>query len=143
MAKKLGNDYRLWIESTTPGTYNEILGQQDLAVERQASTIDLSSKDDFPYAAQGAGMRTLTINCSLLPDLPDGFTRLETLANSTVSTAFNVQIRKGGSAGTDSDAVFEGSVYCTNFPTNFGQNAGVSCNFALVAAAAPVTDVLV
>jgi predicted secreted protein len=144
MAKKLGNDYRLWIESSTPGTYNEIMGQQDLSVERQGATIDLSSKDDFPYAAQGAGMRTVNIQCTMLPDLPDadGFTRLETQANTTVATPFNIQVRKGGSAGSGADVVYEGSVYATNFNTNFAQNGGVACSVTFVAAAAPTTDEL-
>jgi predicted secreted protein len=145
MAKKLGNDYRLWIESSTPGTFNQISGQQDMTLERQAATIDISSKDDFPYAAQAAGARTLSIQCQLLPDLPDanGYTRFETQANAEVATAFNVQIRKGGSSGADpADVVFEGSMYATNFNTGFTQNGAVICNVTLVAADAPTTDVL-
>lgn len=145
MAKKLGNDYRLWIESTTPGTFNQILGQQSMSVDRQAQTIDISSKDDFPYAAQAAGARALTINLELIPDLPDatGYTRFETLANSATTTAFNVQIRSGGSSGADpDDVVFEGSVYATNLNTSFGQNDAVKCTCNLVAAEAPTTDVL-
>lgn len=145
MAKLLGNDYRLWVESTTPGTYNMVGGQQDLAINSQAALIDISSKEDFPYAAQAPGMRTASITCTCLPDLPDanGFTRLETLANATVPAAFNVQIRGGGSAGADpADVVFEGSVYATDFPKNFGQNAAVSTTFTLVIAEAPTVDTL-
>lgn len=145
MAKILGNDYRLWIESGTPGTFNQIAGQQTMTLDRQAQTIDISSKDDFPYAAQAAGARSLSIQVELLPDLPDanGFTRLETQAAQTVSTPFNVQIRKDGDAGTDpADVVFEGSVYATNFNTSFGQNDAVKASVTLVAAAAPDTDVL-
>lgn len=145
MAKLLGNDYRLWVESSTPGTYNMIAGQQDLARNAQAQTIDTSSKDDFPYATQAPGMRSLSISCSCIPDLPDanGFTRLETLANAAVATPFNVQIRKDGASGTDpADVVFECSVYCTDFPTNFAQNDAVKVNFTLVAAEAPAVDVL-
>jgi hypothetical protein len=145
MAKKLGNDYRLWIESSTPGTYNQILGQQDLSVDRSGALIDTSTKDDFPYATQAPGLRSVSIPFSLIPNLPDatGFTRFETLANATVATAFNIQIRKGGSSGVaPGDVVFAGSVYCNGFNTNFGQNDSVKATGTLVAAAAPTTDVL-
>jgi predicted secreted protein len=145
VAKRLGNDYRLWIEQTAAGTYAEIKGNQDLSVSRSAATIDISSKDNFPYAARAAGMREVSISASFIPDLPDttGFGRLETLAQSTVSSAFKIQIRKGGSAGaTPADVVYEGSVYVTDFDTNFGQNAGVTASCTFVASAAPTTDVL-
>lgn len=145
MGKKLGNDYRLWIESATPGTYNEIKGQQDLSVNRQGQTIDTSTKDDFPYASQAAGSRTLSIPFNLIPDLPDanGYTRLETQALATVATPFNVQVRKGGSSGTDpADVVFEGSVYCTDLNTGLARNDAVKVTGTLVANGAPTTDVL-
>lgn len=145
MAKKLGNDYRLWIESATPGTFNQVSGQKGLTVDRQAQTIDLSSKNDFPYAAQAAGARSVSIQLEMIPDLPDanGFTRMETLANATTSTPFNIQVRGNGDSGADpADVVFECSVYATNFPTNFAQNDGVSCSVTLVAAEAPSVDAL-
>jgi predicted secreted protein len=145
MAVKLGNDYRLWIESATPGAYNLIAGQQDLSINRQGQTIDISSKNDFPYAAQAAGARTLSISLSGVADLPDatGFTRLETEANTTIATPFNVQIRSNGSSGADpADTVFEGSVYATDFNTSMGRNDAVKYSVTLVAAAAPTTDVL-
>jgi predicted secreted protein len=145
MAVKLANDYRLWIESATPGTYNMILGQQDLSLTRNGQTIDISSKDDFPYAAQAAGARTLNIALSGVADLPDatGYTRLETVALATIATPFNVQIRKGGSAGADpADVVFEGSVYATDFSNPMSRNDAVKYNVTLVAAAAPSTDSL-
>lgn len=141
----LANDYRAWLESTTPGTYNEILGQQDLSITRNGQTIDISSKNDFPYAAQAAGARTLTIALSGVATLPDatGYTRLETLANSLVATPFNIQIRKGGSAGNGTtDVVFEGSVYATDFSNPMSRNDAVKYNVTFVAAAAPATDTL-
>jgi predicted secreted protein len=145
MAVILANDYRLWIESATPGTYSMIAGQQDLAINRNGQTIDISSKDDFPYAAQAAGARTLNISLSGVANLPDanGYTRLETLANSLVATPFNVQVRKGGSSGADpADVVFEGSVYATDFSNPMSRNDAVKYSVTLVAAAAPTTDVL-
>ena len=142
MAKGLGNNYRLWIESSTAGTYNEIKGGQDLSVTRNGSTIDLSAKSDFPYAAQGPGARAVSISATFLPDLPDalGYTRLETLANATTAAPFNVQVRKGGSAGVTGDTVFQCSVYCTDLNDSFGVNAGVTKQCTFVAAAAPTID---
>jgi len=144
MAKKLGNDYRLWIESTTPGTFNQILGQQDLSMDESGGTIDTSSKDDFPYGTQAPGLRSVTINFSIIPNLPDvtGFTRFESIATATTSTTLKVQIRKGGSAGTDTDKVFEGTCYITNFNKSFGMNDAVKATGSLVAAAAPTTNAL-
>jgi hypothetical protein len=144
VAKKLGNDYRLWIESATPGTYNEVKGGQDLSVTRNGATIDTSTKDDFPYGTSAPGLRQLSIAASLIPNLPDatGYTRLETQAEATSSTPINFQIRKGGSAGSGTDVVLAGSFYITDFNTSFGQNDAVKATFTLVAAAAPTTDVL-
>lgn len=144
MSVKLGNDYRVWIESATPGTYNQIAGQQDLSVNRNGQTIDISSKNDFPYAAQAAGARTLNIALSGVADLPDanGYTRLETQANLTIATPFNIQVRKGGSTGSGSDVVFQGSMYATDFNQSMSRNDAVKYSVTLVASAAPTTDVL-
>lgn len=142
MAKKLGNDYRLWIESATAGTYNEIKGQTALKINRQASSIDTSTKDDYPYGTQAPGLKTLTIDVELFPNLPDanGFTRFETLAAGTA--AVNFQIRKGGSAGASGDVVFAASMYIGNLDTDFGKNDVVKSTAQLSLATAPTTDAL-
>lgn len=144
MAKKLGNDYRLWVESATPGTYNEVKGGQDLAVNRQGGTIDTSTKSDFPYGTAAAGSRSVSIPFSLIPDLPDanGYTRLKSQALLATGASFNVQIRKGGSSGGGGDVVFECAVHCTDLNESFGQNDAVKASGTLVAAAAPTVDTL-
>lgn len=144
MSKKLGNDYRLWIESATAGTYNEIKGNTTLKVTRSAQLIDTSTKSDFPYGTQSPGLKTLTIDAEIYPDLPDanGYTRLESAALSTSPAPVKFQIRKGGSSGIGTDAVFEGSLYIGNFNTDFGKNDVVKCDFQLTLAAAPTTDAL-
>lgn len=143
MARKYGNDYHIWIDNGS-GTYNRIKGQTTLIVTRNGQTIDISAKEDFPYAAQGPGMRSLSIAVETIPDLPDasGYTRLETVANAASPTATNIQVRKNGISGTGSDVVFQGSVYVTDFNTNYGQNEALKVNATLVAAAAPTTDLL-
>lgn len=143
MAKKLGNDYRLWIESTTPGTYNEIKGQQVLAMSRQSQAIDTTTKDNFPYGTQAAGTKTLTIDVDLVPDLPDanGYTRLETISKGSLPVKF--QIRKGGSAGNSTtDVVFEANMYVGGVDVTYGQNDTVKAKTQLSLESAPVIDTL-
>lgn len=142
MPKKLGNDYRLWIESATAGTYNEIKGQTSLKISRQSSPIDTSTKDDFPYGTSAPGLKSLTIDVECYPNLPDanGYTRFETLSQGT--SPVNFQVRKGGSAGLTTDKVFEGSLYIASFDTDMSKNDVVKCTAQLTLAAAPTTDAL-
>lgn len=145
MAKKLANDYLLWVESSTPGTYNVCKGQKGTTINRQAAQIDLTTKDDSGYGVLAPGLRNLTIQTGFIPNLPDanGYQRLETLCKASPQAAFKVQIRKGGLTGaTPGDVVFEGSVYGNFDTTAFEQNEGVSDTVTLYAAAAPTTDLL-
>jgi predicted secreted protein len=144
MAKKLGNDYRLWIESAVAGTFNEIKGNTSLKINRAANMIDTSAKSDFPYGTQAPGLRNLSIDFECIPDLPDatGYTRMETQANAATTTPVKFQIRKGGSAGATADVVFEAPLYIGNFDTDFGQNAVVKATCQLTLASAPTTDAL-
>ncbi|MBB5684292.1 phage tail tube protein [Sphingobium boeckii] len=143
MAKKLGNDYRLWIDSSTPGTPAQILGQTTLKISRQAGQIDTATKDDFPYGTQAPGLKSLTIDAEIYPNLPDasGYTRLETVGAGSAPVLF--QIRKGGSAGVaPADVVFAASMYVGNLDTDFSKNDVVKCTFQLTLAAAPTIDTL-
>jgi predicted secreted protein len=139
LAKKLGNAYRLFIgDGAGTEVFSEIAGQQDLSITRNAATIDTSTKDNFPYATQAPGLRTLSIAFNLIPDLPDanGYTAMETAALATDATAVNFQVKTG------STVVFEGSLYITDLNTSFGQNDSVKATGTLVAADAPTTDEL-
>lgn len=145
MAKKLGNDYRLWIESGSPATYAEIKGNTGIKVNRNAESIDTSTKSDFPYGTQAPGLRNLTLDVTMYPDLPDatGFGALEDAANSSTGDPVNFQIRKKGSSGADpADVVFEASMYIGSFNTDFPKNGVVQCDFQLQLAAAPTEDTL-
>jgi hypothetical protein len=145
VTKKLGNDYRWWIESVTPGTYNQVLGQMSTTVDESGSTIDTSTKDDFPYGTAAPGLRNVSVSVDMIPNLPDatGFTRFETLATATTATAVLIQIRKGGATGAHpADTVFAGSFYITSFNKSFGQNDAVKATATLVSAAAPTTNLL-
>jgi len=142
MATKLGNDYRLWVESTTLGTYNLVLGQQSLAYGRKANTIDISTKDNTPYASSAPGLFDVSVTLDGIADLPDttGFTRVETQFKAQTATKF--QIRKGGTSGTDSDKVLAATFYILDFSVDFAQNDAVKYKLALGLASAPTTDAL-
>lgn len=143
MAKKLGKDYRLWIESATAGTYNEIKGQVGLKVSRKASGIDSSSKEDFPYGVELKGRQTLSIDFDIKPDLPDtnGYTRFE--AQAKLSTPTNFQIRKGGAAGADpDDVVLEASMNIMTNDADMPDDDVVKASGQLTLAAAPTVDAL-
>lgn len=143
MAKLLGNNYRLWIESTTPGTFNEVKGQTTLRLNRTSDQIDTSTKDDFPYGTSAPGLKGLTIDFELYPNLPDatGYTRLETLSQG--SSPVNFQIRKGGSTGVmPGDVVFAASLNIGGITVDMGKNDVVKASGQLSLAAPPTTDVL-
>ncbi|WP_242148924.1 phage tail tube protein [Sphingomonas sp. BAUL-RG-20F-R05-02] len=144
MAKKLGNDYLLWIESATPGTYNLVKGQQSVSISRDAGSIDTTTKDEAGYGTSAPGLKSLKISLDIIPNLPDatGYTLLESQCNAAPAVAFNIQIRKGGAAGATADAVFQGLVYGNLSSTEFGQNDAVKAKAEFTAAAAPVKDVL-
>jgi hypothetical protein len=137
--KKLGHNYRLQVESAVPGTYNTVAGEQTLSVNRSASPIDTTSKDQFPYGSSRGGSRSLSIPFGCIPDLPDanGYDRLVTLANDSDGTPFNIRIIDT----SDSDnVVLECSVTVSdrNNTLDQGAPAGATCTF--INSAAPVTD---
>lgn len=139
MAKKLGNDYRLFIgDGGGTEVFTEIAGQQDLSISRSTAAIDTSTKDNFPYATQASGLKTLTISFNLIPDLPDadGYGELETQALATTPVPWNFQVKTG------STVVFEGSMYIGDFNTSFGQNDALKVTGTLTLADAPTTDAL-
>lgn len=143
-SKLLGNNYMLWVESATPGTYNVVLGQGALSIARSATKIDLSTKDDGGYAASAYGLRDLVVSFECEPKLPDttGYTRLETQCLANPPAPLNVQIRKGGTGGLSADAVLTASVYGNLDSSDMPQNGPVKVKVSLVAAAAPTLDTL-
>jgi hypothetical protein len=144
MGKKLGNDYRLWIESAVAGTYNEVKGNTAITVNRQGGLFDTSSKDDGAYATQGPGLKAVSLSVTTRPNLPDanGYTRLETIALTSPAPATNYQVRKGGSAGVTGDTVFQASMYVANLNTSYPLNGVLEASFELGLAAAPTIDAL-
>jgi predicted secreted protein len=144
MAKKLGNDYLVWVEATPAGTFNLVKGQQSVSISRDAASIDTTTKDDSGYGTSAPGLKSLKLSLDTIPNLPDasGYTRLETLCSASPQAPFNIQIRKGGATGAAGDVVFAGLVYGNITSTEFGQNDAVKAKVEFSAAAAPTTDVL-
>lgn len=141
MGKKLGNDYRLFVNTTS--TYAIVKGQQGLTQGGSSATIDTSDKDNSPYGTVAPGNFDMTIGFELYPDLPDvnGFTRMETLFLSQTPELF--QIRKGGASGADpADVVFKASCYVLSFAKSYGKNEVVKVTGTLGLAAAPTVNLL-
>ncbi|MGI4876655.1 MAG: hypothetical protein ACRYG4_04145 [Janthinobacterium lividum] len=143
MAKKLGNDYRLWIEGATPGTLAEIKGQQDLSQAGQASTIDISDKTNAPYGLTAPGNIDVSISGDLFPDLPDA-TGYALLAAAFLSqTVVKFEIRKGGSLGASpGDVVFAASMYVLQNGKSYPKGGVVKATIALGLALAPTVNLL-
>ena len=144
MAKSLGKDDLLWVESATPGTYNLVAGQGDLSISRSRSKIDLSDKTSAGYALSAYGLSDLSISLDVQPNLPDanGYTRLQTLCNASPAAPFNVQIRKGGPSAATGDAIFQASVYGQITSQDSPTDGVRSVKFEFGLAAAPTIDAL-
>lgn len=142
MPKKLGNDLRVWIESSTAGTFNEILGQQDVSVDGNQNFIDTSTKDTGQYATQAPAQRTTGVQLSLVPDYPDanGYGRLLTLYGASSPTPFRIQLREAPFA--IGNIVFDAPVYLGSFNRTGPQNGVRGCSVSFGLAGAPTVDTL-
>lgn len=138
--KKLGNDYRLYVQSTTAGTYNEPKGQGNLSIGRGKAFNSSATKDQGGVDTQTPGLRTISIKQDLVPDLPDanGYTRMETLDKSNATELY--QVRKAPFA--TGDVVFECSMYTALDNTDFNQGSNVAVGVTLQPAAQPTVDAL-
>ena len=140
MAKKLGSDYRLFVQSSTAGTFNQPAGQGNLSIDRGKAFSSNATKDQEGVDTQSPGLRTITIKQDLTPDLPDanGYTRIETLDKSNATEVY--QIRKKPFA--TSDIVFECLMYTSIDSTGLDQGASVKSPLTLQPAAQPTVDAL-
>lgn len=141
MATRLGADVRLWVESTTPGTYNEVKGQQDLSFAMTASETNTTTKSTYPYATAQGGLISVTITANGIADLPDanGIERLFDMLKA--GTAVGIQLRKDGSAGTDpADVLWECSMMVGELPNEAPLDGVVTYSLKLVPAAAPTVN---
>jgi predicted secreted protein len=140
MAKKLGSDYRLYVQSATPATFNQPAGQGNLTINRSKAFTSSATKDTEGVDTQTPGLRTLSITQAIIPDLPDanGYTRMETLDKSNAAEVY--QVRKKPFA--TEDVVFECLMYTSLDNTGMEQGTSVSAGVTLQPAAQPTVDSL-
>lgn len=140
MAKKLANDYLLWMKSGS--SFALVKGQQTATIARSSGTIDLGTKDEEGWGAEAPGKKTLKISLDMIPNLPDatGYEALEAACNKSPAEPFEVQIRAKGSKATASDAVFHGVMYGILTETSFGQDDAVKAKLELSNAEPPIID---
>lgn len=138
--KKLGSDYRLFVQSAVVATFNMPAGQGNLGIQRGKGFSSSATKDTEGVDTQTPGLRTLSIKQDIIPDLPDanGYTRMETLDKSNAAEVY--QIRKKPFAS--GDVVFECSMYTALDNTDFNQGESVKASVTLQPAAQPTVDLL-
>ncbi len=140
MGKKLGSNYRLFVQSSTAATFNMPAGQGNLEINRGKAFSSAATKDTEGVDTQTPGLRTLSMKQEIIPDLPDanGYTRMETLDKSNDEEIY--QIRKKPFA--TADVVFEGKFYTALDNTSFGLGESVKVGVTLQPAAQPTVDLL-
>lgn len=140
MAKKLGNDYRLFLRGSDGTTFSQPAGQGNLTKNGGKNFSSNATKDTEGYDTQQPGLKTLTLKQDLIPSLPDptGYTRMETLDKSNATEVY--QIRKKPFAATD--VVFEAAMYTGLDDTGFNQGGSVTVGVTLTLAEAPTVDAL-
>tara|TARA_R110000787_G_scaffold208846_8_gene318910 strand:- start:4187 stop:4609 length:423 start_codon:yes stop_codon:yes gene_type:complete len=138
MAKKLGQDFRLFVRDVGGATFSQPRGQGNLTINRSSSPIDTSTKDSGRYGTSAPGAKTLTLSQELIPDLPDatGYTRMKALDGSGDAEVY--QIREKPFA--EEDAVFECLMYTVFGNTGLGRTDAVGTSVELSAAEAPTVD---
>ncbi len=140
MAKKLGNDYRLFVRAADGTTFSQPAGQGNLTRNGGKNFTSNATKDTEGYDTQQPGLRTLTLKQDMIPSLPDptGYTRMETLDKANGTEMY--QIRKKPFA--TGDVVFEAIMYTGLDDTSFNQGASVTVGVTLTLAEAPTVDAL-
>ncbi|WP_294328385.1 hypothetical protein [uncultured Sphingomonas sp.] len=138
--KKLGSDYRLFLQTATAGTFVQPAGQGNLGIQRGKGFNSSATKDTEGVDTQTPGLRTISLKQDITPDLPDaqGYTRMETLDKSNATEIY--QIRKKPYA--TGDVVFECAMYTALDNTDFNQGESVKAGVTLQPAAQPTVDLL-
>lgn len=138
MAKKLGSDYRLFVQSTTTGTFNQPLGQGNLTINRSKAFTSSATKDNEGVDTQIPGLRQVSIKQDMIPNVPDstGYTRMETLDKSNAAEIY--QIRKKPFAS--GDVVFECLMYTGLDNSEYNQGDSAKVGVTLQPADQPTVD---
>ena len=133
---RYGKDWRIHIgDGATPTeVFTAIGGETGFEWNRQSDAIDLSSKDDGAYKAQGWGQQAVTFSVNGKVDLPD--TGLERAADvSKLSPPeVNIKVMQGAIIK------YQGRVGIGNFSSSFPHDGASTYSFEMVAVAAPSVD---
>lgn len=137
MPKLSSNDYRLRVDSATPGTFTEVAGQISVSIDRgevSFSTIDKASTVE----TTGRALRNYAVSLEYRPDLPDanGHARLQAIYDSGASTV--IQVVKVGTP----TVVFACPMRCTSLSMGSPLNDVITYTASFTPTGAPTTDTL-
>jgi predicted secreted protein len=140
MAAKLGNDRKLFIQSSVAGTYNEIKGQGSLKRGQRAGSIDISDKNTAPYGKVAPGNFDVSVTMSGIVDLPDanGIERVYDKFKTRATELY--EVRKSPFA--PADVVFRAEMYVLGCDLDDPKDGASSYDLSLGLAAAPSIDLL-
>ena len=140
MAVKLGNDKKLFIQSATPGSYNELKGQGSLTRSQKAASIDISDKNSAPFSLTAPGNFDISIDQAGVVDLPDvnGIERAYTQWKARTTELFEIRKAPYGNG----DAIWRASCYITGFDLDEPKDGASPYKISLGLAAAPTLDTL-
>lgn len=136
MANEYGKDWRIKIgDGATPTEGFDLLGGEgSWDFKRASDQIDLSSKDDGAYKAQGWGQQSITITVNGKLKLPDdGLERAFDVSKSSPPEV-NIQLVKGAIVK------FKGKIGIGNFSATGDQAGPVTYSFDMSAVQAPDID---
>lgn len=139
MATEYGKDWRIMIGDGVEGTegFDPLGGEGSFDFKRASDQIDLSSKDDAAYKAQGWGQQSVTISVTGNVKLPDpGLERCSDIAKAS-PPELNIKIMKGAVVK------FHGRVGLGNFGYSAAKDGPVSYSLDFTAVAAPTVDDMV
>lgn len=137
MPKLSANDYRVRVDSATPGTFAEVLGQISCTIDRGEISFNTSDKAST-VDTTGRALRTYGLSLEYKPDLPDttGHGRLETIFASGAATV--IQVVKVGTP----TVVFACSMRVASMGQTAAQNDTKAITVTFAPLAAPSTDAL-
>lgn len=130
-----GKNWRIYIsDGATPGVFSPIGGEGSWSKRSSSDSIDLSSKDDGNYKAQGWGQQTVTFSVQGKVKLPDVGLEQAYDVSKAATPEIVVQLRKGATIK------WQGKVGVGNFSLEGPNNGPVTYSFDLSAVEAPTVD---
>lgn len=135
MGYEYGKDWRIKIgDGQATEAFDNLGGEGSFEFKRSSDNIDLSSKDDGAYKAQGYGQQSITISVTGKLKLPDvGLERVLTVSKGSPPEV-NIKIMKGAIVK------FAGRIGIGNFSLSAPQDGAIPYSFDMSAVSAPTVD---